>query len=1632
MAAAQTPMGTEVLNTAHVTWQAGGIDQGAGLAPEARFTVARPPRTDAVLTAWELDKGLSDGPFETILFPAGDYRQNPFVPLPEPVDRSFLTGDPTPIDRSQPLRVFRTDRIRMGVPVFFTLEDAGLNMDPMAVETVVVTLTDAVTGDREELRFYETGPDTGIFSAWINTTDDTSPGGDGQLATQAFSVITAQYEETTNTVNNLEVDVGVGPIDPQGVLFDSRSGQPLSGIPLTLIDMATGQPAQVFGDDMVASFPATLVSGGRVTDSSGRVYTFQPGEYRFPYVAPGRYRIEIGEQDTHDAPSQHDDAALQALPGAPFALVEGSRLEPFAVVPGPPLRIDIPLDPLAIAQITRDATTGLAGIGDFFEYIVTVTASEPMAPRVIDTLPPGVAFLPGTLLIEGEAALPEVAPGGRSLHYDLPMMQAGQTVTITYGAQVVPPATTGRPLPSRSTLQAQGLRPLWAEHELRIRDVLGLDRVAILGQISAGGCGGPNPGYDLSGIRVLLENGEYAITDSDGRFTFRDIYRRPRVVQMDVTTLPPGARPVLCFPSTRSAGSAISQFVELRPGMMGRVEFYLEFDDAPETPAETAGTAAPRDVSPLERFDQAWLDRHGARHGPGFVAPADRHLPRSEAIDVVYLRPPGARSELTVNGEPVPGIRREPSIRSSDGRLELVRYRAVRIGEGRNVLAVEITSAEGTRLALQRRDVLYGLRPHRAELIRSASELESDGRSQPRLTLRLTDRDGIPIRPGTQVTLAIDAPFGFAPEREPRRGEPASARQPASRISATVGDDGLVEVALAPVLEGGTARIGLASGGPLLQLRVPISAAGRPWVLVGLAEGTLAHSRVRQHMRRDGEIGNALSGRVALFAEGVIRGEWLLTLRYDSAQDRDAFYGIDPDADYIVYGDRSVQGNAAQSRFPLYLRLRREGAEFLIGDFNTNLNEGGIAINQQVTGARAIFEDEDWRVMAFAAQTSNRLVEDRIPLNGTVGPYQLGRTDIVPHSQTVRLVTVSRLDASEELDSQTLRPGLDYVVSFNTGELFLRRPMPAFTPELDRLILVIDYEADEDIRNGLIAGIRAEGQVTARVRVGASAVHARRVEGQELAITLLGVDMRVEATDHLSLAAEVLHARRRFLTHGDTGLRSELRAEYERGGTRLEAYVRRQRGHVALTASDREIDTTVSGLSLRQSLSRPDPDRPDERWFLDARLLAENDRAGQSRQRDAELLLTRQRERISQSMGLRGLRRGDADGQTRDLRLAYRGMATTEDERLTVGLGAEISLDGSGPQAGDRLDLTQGYALTERLSLFGTIEIFSPHGTARPAGMDSRRLTFGAEFTTEGGQVWRGAASWAGDHARRGHALFLGTDRSLTLREGLTASLGADVQWDRGAAAVPMGQSIGNPYIAESFVALRAGLRREAESWGAGADGEWRRTRTGQQGNLRLRFDAELSDSWTAGGEAMWGLNRPNGQAWRQDMQLRFSAAHRQAPRDPITLLQLEWRDRSDGGIDSRSALFSAYRSQYLSDREFLNLRYGLRLVQADLRTGTVRDALHLVGAEYRRDLNDRFDLGLHGAVLQASRTGTRSTSLGLSLGFTPFEDGWISVGYNVVGFHDPDFSAHGHTDQGAFVQFRLRLDADSVRRMFR
>ena len=51
-------------------------------------------------------------------------------------------------------------------------------------------------------------------------------------------------------------------VDPLGVVFDSATGLPVNGAQVTLINVATGLPASVLGNDGVSSYPATVTSGG--------------------------------------------------------------------------------------------------------------------------------------------------------------------------------------------------------------------------------------------------------------------------------------------------------------------------------------------------------------------------------------------------------------------------------------------------------------------------------------------------------------------------------------------------------------------------------------------------------------------------------------------------------------------------------------------------------------------------------------------------------------------------------------------------------------------------------------------------------------------------------------------------------------------------------------------------------------------------------------------------------------------------------------------------------------------------------------------------------------------------------------------------------------------------------------------------------------------------------------------------------------------------------------------------------------------------------------------------------------------------------------------------------------------------
>ena len=121
------------------------------------------------------------------------------------------------------------------------------------------------------------------------------------------------------------------------------------------------------------SLYSTVVTSGGALPTATETVRFPPGAFRFPFVPPGEYRLEVIPPAGYAAPSTAVTADLQALPTAPFALGPASYGQAFPLNPGPILRVDIPLDPVAGSLwLSKLAGKSVVAVGDFVPYGLTL------------------------------------------------------------------------------------------------------------------------------------------------------------------------------------------------------------------------------------------------------------------------------------------------------------------------------------------------------------------------------------------------------------------------------------------------------------------------------------------------------------------------------------------------------------------------------------------------------------------------------------------------------------------------------------------------------------------------------------------------------------------------------------------------------------------------------------------------------------------------------------------------------------------------------------------------------------------------------------------------------------------------------------------------------------------------------------------------------------------------------------------------------------------------------------------------------------------------------------------------------------------------------------------------------------
>ena len=429
--------------------------------------------------------GASNIPIMPSEYSSSGNSAGPFAPS---APATNLSGTPIPTPANHDL--VPINAIKGGEPIFIRVSDGDQNNDPNIAETVVIQLSTSLSGDTVVIRLTETGSNTGVFTGYVQTTSGAVVNNDEFLSVIINDSISLSYIDATDPSDTASGSVLV---DPYGILFSTSDGTPLDGATVTLVDGSTGQPAMVYGDDGISQFPATVSSGGTATDSNGNSYNFPAGGYRFPFVAPGNYQLYVIPPTGFVVPSTVPTATIQTLPGAPFAIVNGSRGENFMVNPGPALHIDVPLDPSNSGLfVSKSASKDSAAIGEFVQYklnVSNVAASGLTGVTLMDVLPAGFRLEKGSVRINsGIAADPLISSDGRTLQFNIGDLPASTAVDISYVAAIGIGTRVGDAINTASATANGGIVSNTALAKVRVEDDMMSSRSFIMGRVIMGSC----------------------------------------------------------------------------------------------------------------------------------------------------------------------------------------------------------------------------------------------------------------------------------------------------------------------------------------------------------------------------------------------------------------------------------------------------------------------------------------------------------------------------------------------------------------------------------------------------------------------------------------------------------------------------------------------------------------------------------------------------------------------------------------------------------------------------------------------------------------------------------------------------------------------------------------------------------------------------------------------------------------------------------------------------------------------------------------------------------------------------------------------------------------------------------------
>ncbi len=1354
--------------------------------------------------------------------------------------------------------------ISLGEMVFVQGDAAACNTDPTQVERHVIIITADRTGDIEVFEAIESDPNTGLFRIeppplTLDAAFNPVQSGNGAIETQANDTLTARLEGCgTAFVETVLL------IDPFGVVFDSKTNEPVPGAVVRLIDVTgqgnggqPGEAALVFEEVGIAPVLGPNANAGQAADGTTRqtlvdapstLSTDEAGAFTFPLVRPSTYRLEITPPAGYRFPSTIPPALL---PPGRFIDASGSYNGTFEVDSLSPVRIDIPVDrdDAGGLFVEKKASAQVVELGEFLDYTLRIQNNREVAVDNVtlsDTLPAGFGLERGSVRLDGVRQNDPQGSPGPALVFALGAIPAREIVTLTYRVRVRPGALQGDGI-NRAQAQSDIPFPVIsniAAVQVDVRDDVFSDQGFIIGKVyvdcnhndiqDAGEQGIP-------GVRLYLENGTFAITDSAGKYNFFGVTPQTHVLKVDADSMPAGSK--LVSLSNRHAGSASSRFVDLKkrelhkadfaegscsPQVMTEVEARREQSAQllPETekgiktellfdadrgrvinPRKQPASGLIEGEERVPRFTTSQPPEPAATTSP--VLPSESRLVAPEndlhgilsqldiTLDFLDLRDgdilPIAQTRvrvkgraqttlaLVVNGTELPDTRVGQKTADPQSGVQVWEYIGVTLEPGQNTLTLIQRDPFGNprgekTITLTAPDQLGAI-----QIVGPGTDAVADGHTPAPITVQLEDMEGLPVTVRTPVTLVSDRGRWEVTDLDPLL--------PGVQVFI---EGGSGTFPLLPPYEPGDVVVKASSGVLHEEAVIAFLPELRPLLAVGVIEGTINVSKLNakaltpvreqdsfeRELRElsftegDGKVRGG--GRAAFFLKGKIKGEYLLTMAYDSDKDTEErlFRDIQPDRFYPVYGDASVRGFDAQSTGRFYVRVDKNRSYLLYGDFTTETLTPARQLGQfsrSQTGAKLHYENDRVSVNVFGSLDDHRQVVEEIPGRGISGPYTLSNRDIVENSEKVELLTRDRDQPELILNIEPQVRFEDYEFDALSGSLLFREPVPSIDLNLNPIVIRVTYEIEQGGEDFWVAGIDGQVVVTEHLEVGGSYA---RDDNPEDRLDMYSGNAILKLAEDTRLIGEISATNRDHNGFG-IGWRADLRHK----GLKLDASA-----HVARTGKD--FDNPSAGIARERFEVRAQAlYRLTDRTHVSGEVIHTEDMANGGQRDGGELTLTQNfGNNIFAELGVRHTRETTAPAQ-RETADATPFESTSVRSKLGAQMPflPQLSLFGEYEQDVQHLDRRVAavggeYQFLRRGRVYARHELIS--SLSGPFSLNSnqtRHTTLaGVDYDyTQGGQVFSEYRIRDGVAARDAHAA-IGLRHRFRLAEGLLLHAGIE------------------------------------------------------------------------------------------------------------------------------------------------------------------------------------------------------------------------------------------------------------------